>query len=152
LEGDHNGAFGGFVKYDDVDDGGGDDIDLLTREQLFARAVCCWAGPVAEWHDQRHRRDAVDEEAYMDTHGKGDFERVQDLCNKIACCDLGIAEPERGCAWPSAVRELGPDLAGDAADAAQALVEEHWPKIRKLALALQERGKLTRAEIGELLT
>lgn len=135
-------------------EGGDFDLGKFTRNQLYKNAVGSWAGPLAELHDQRHRinRELENREEYLHEGGaKDDRESAEDSCITAAARDLGVTL-EDGDYIPREVREAADKLAEQTFLAAQKLVEDHWHYIRKLAIMLQQRGKVTGEQIWDLLT
>jgi ATP-dependent Zn protease len=127
----------------------------LTRDQLVNDVLGTLAGPLAEFHDQRHRRNPVCGES-LDEYlnggdGTSDCDEAMSACCEIAARDLGIQVAD-GEPWSDAVQTLAEKIAPELEARAQRLVEEHWHHIRKLAILLQQRGTVTGAEIWDLLT
>ncbi len=80
----------GRVSYDH------ESVVLETREELVKVAISTWAGPIAEFRDQQHRRNPETENKRQYFHqggGKGDREAAYIICQQIAALDLGLTLP-----------------------------------------------------------
>jgi hypothetical protein len=135
---------------------GNDNVPLasLPRDQLLKDAVLTYAGPLAEIFDQQHRknRELENQKQYWQEGGAhGDTESAHATCIAAAARDHGVTL-KCGDYIPLAVRQSADKLCEETFEQAGKLIEEHWHHIRKLAIALQERRRMTGEQIWDLLT
>ena len=151
--GEHIAADGTWVTGNVAYEGEAPLLCVLPREQIVIDALINYAGPLAEFRDQAHRKNSEldDFDAYWNTSASQDKETIVNDCLFICARDQGL-NPKVGDYASLAVRQAADKLIDELFERAEALVEEHWLKIRKLAIALQKRGTMTGAEIWELLT
>jgi hypothetical protein len=114
----------------------GRDPKTWTREKILAHATQSLCGLIAEEYAQQHWRRQID----LRESAKSDQMQVMIL----------LASLHRGKATKAWQRDGEADLIA-AHDRAEALVKDNFQKIRKVALALQERVTLTFDEIVTLI-
>ena len=110
-----------------------------TREQKLAHAIQFICGKIAEDYDQRRKHSKIDAR-------EGAQDDLMWAARLVAWIHFSPCDEPTDAQVDAATADLE-----IAFDRAKALVKENFPKIRKVALALQERNTLTFDEVVALL-
>jgi hypothetical protein len=110
-----------------------------TREQKLAYATQFLCGEIAEDYDQRHNHSKIDA-------SEGAQDDLMWAARLVTWIHVSPSDEPTDAQVDAAMADL--EIAFDRANA---LVKENFPKIRQVALALQERNTLTFDEVVALL-
>lgn len=132
----------------------------IPEAELHPEMVMVLAGGCAELYDQRHRSDKEKQShAHHDLEiffGEGpahsDWAHVEGLMATYVILRDSASWEEGGRRLTTQQQTEVNKRLNEVLDDARAFVVEHWSEIRKLAIELQKRGRMTGDEILELLT